>query len=106
MLQDSSGNRGITAFIQSRNSLKVSCAFGNSAFHHSLYMSLEKEPVEAPEERENYFLHLLLIVFSKGILSLLVFPWCFPGAFARLVKRSVKAYFSEQSEGKPYSLLI
>ncbi|KAG2048168.1 hypothetical protein BDR06DRAFT_943337 [Suillus hirtellus] len=54
-----------------------------------------------PEENEfapeNDF-HRFLAVLVKGTLSVLVFPWRFPGVLVRLVKRSVKAYFSKKSE--------
>lgn len=56
--------------------------------------SEETAPVEAPEQREN---RLLLTVLANGVLSVPVFLWHFPGALARWVKRSVKAYFSEKS---------
>ncbi|KAG1827933.1 hypothetical protein EV424DRAFT_1537112 [Suillus variegatus] len=59
----------------------------------------EKESVnsEAREQRENCFL-LFLAVLVKGTLSVLVFPWRFPGVFVRSVKRSVNAYFLKKSE--------
>ncbi|KAG1809713.1 uncharacterized protein BJ212DRAFT_599553 [Suillus subaureus] len=59
--------------------------------------SEEKEP-EAPEQHENRFLRRLLIVLATRILSVLMFLRRFPAVFARWIQRSVKAYFSEQSE--------
>jgi hypothetical protein len=105
MLQDSSRNWGIPVFVESK---KVSFNFGNSVSHNSLYTSLEKEfvQVEAPmrhEIRFFYFLRLFLIMIANGVLSAPVFLWHFPGAFASWVERSIKAYFSEQSQGKPDS---
>jgi hypothetical protein len=71
-------------------------------------MSLEKEFVqaEAQKRREIRFLHFLRLipaVLARGVLSVLMFLWHFPGALARSVKKSVEAYFLEKSEGKPHS---
>jgi hypothetical protein len=65
--------------------LKVSCAFVGIRLYNPLRISLEKEFVEACEQRENRFLLVVL-----------------PGAFARWVKRWVKAHFAKQVEGKPH----
>ncbi|KAG1845665.1 hypothetical protein F4604DRAFT_1662517 [Suillus subluteus] len=59
--------------------------------------SEEMEFVEAPEQRENRFVRLL-VVLAKGVSSVLLFLSRFPGAVGRWVKRSIKVYFSEQSE--------
>jgi hypothetical protein len=102
MLQDSLRKQGIPVFVWSRSSLKVSHAFGNPASHYSLYTSLEKES-KAPEQREHRLLRRLLEVLATRISSMLVFIQCFPGDLAGRVQRSIKAYFSEPSEGKPNS---
>ncbi|KAG1814746.1 uncharacterized protein BJ212DRAFT_350281 [Suillus subaureus] len=55
------------------------------------------EPTEAPEQRGNCFCHLL-VVLTKGVQSVLVFLWRFPGGLARSVKRFVRDNVSEQPE--------
>ncbi|KAG2141422.1 uncharacterized protein EDB93DRAFT_1294695 [Suillus bovinus] len=61
--------------------------------------SPKDDSVEAPATG-NRFLHLLAVLV-KGISSSLMFLWRCPGSLARSVKKSVKACFSEQSEGDP-----
>ncbi|KAG2040471.1 hypothetical protein BDR03DRAFT_948870 [Suillus americanus] len=63
--------------------------------------SEEKESDKAPEQHENCFLRffrLLLIALAKVVSSVPAFLWHFPGALATWIKKSIKAYFAEQSE--------
>ncbi|KAG2747325.1 hypothetical protein P692DRAFT_20954570 [Suillus brevipes Sb2] len=84
----------------------LSARYITRRFKKSGYFSVrrkreEKAPVEAPQQREN---RLLLAVLAQGALSVLVgVPLAFLGALARSVKRSVKAYFSEQSEDNAWT---
>ncbi|KAG2352515.1 hypothetical protein BDR07DRAFT_1368289 [Suillus spraguei] len=76
----------------------VTKQFKGSGYYPSIHPeSEENESVEAPEQRGNRFIRFL-VMLAKGVLSMLVFVWHFPGALARWVKRLIEAYFSKDSE--------